>query len=175
MVDHLTLSGSAGAEKIPSPKNFQGNHDYLEVRREETVTLVVALQSCVVQSGTPPGVLCGPVQDLHQCLAPLIEEDGLLNLEMLDVAKKDPGTRGDSPFRERLRPHMGQIPNYTTGIWLLMSKLSPCWFGKGYTPRSATRLQLGSLQVTISHGLVAEEVLYEYQFQVITQALLQLP
>ena len=30
------------------------------------------------------------VQELHQCLAPLIEEDGLLNLEMLDVSEKDP-------------------------------------------------------------------------------------
>ena len=30
------------------------------------------------------------VQVLHQCLAPLLEGDGLLSLEMLDVAEKKP-------------------------------------------------------------------------------------
>ena len=34
---------------------------------------------------------------------------------------------------------------------------------------------LGSLQITISHGPVVGEVWYEYQSQVITQVLLQLP
>ena len=43
-----------------------------------------------MQSGMPPWVLCGAVQELCQCLAPLIEEDGLLDLEMLDVSEKDP-------------------------------------------------------------------------------------
>ena len=38
----------------------------------------------------PLGVLCGVVQELHQCLAPLIEEGCLLKLEMLDVVEKDP-------------------------------------------------------------------------------------
>ena len=90
MVDCPTLSGSVGWSKYLPLKDFQGHCDYQEVRREETVTLAVALQSCAVQSGTSPGVLCGAVQDPYQCLAPLIEKDGLLNLEMLDVAKKDP-------------------------------------------------------------------------------------
>ena len=50
----------------------------------------MALQSCTVQSGMPPGVLCGVVQELHQCLVPLIEEGCLLKLDMLDVVEKDP-------------------------------------------------------------------------------------
>ena len=50
----------------------------------------MALQSCTVQLGMPPGVLCGAVQELHQCLVSLTEEDCLLKLEMLDVAEKDP-------------------------------------------------------------------------------------
>ena len=38
----------------------------------------------------PLGVLCGVVQKLHQCLALFLEGDSLLNLKMLDVARKDP-------------------------------------------------------------------------------------
>ena len=53
------------------------------------VALVKALQSCAVQSGMPLGVLCGAEQELHKCLAPLIE-DSLLKLERLDVVEKDP-------------------------------------------------------------------------------------
>ena len=74
------------------PKDFQGSCDYQEVREEETVALAMVLQSCTVQSGMPQGVLCGVVQELCQCLAPLIEDDGLLNMKMLDVAEKDPVT-----------------------------------------------------------------------------------
>ena len=79
-----------GRRKYLPPKDFQGSHDYQEVRREETVALALALQSCAMWSGMPPGMLCGVVQELHQCLALLIEEDGLLNVEMLDAAEKDP-------------------------------------------------------------------------------------
>ena len=53
------------------------------------ITLAVALQSCAVQLGMPLGVLCGVVQGLHQCPAPLLEGDYLLNLEMLVVAEKE--------------------------------------------------------------------------------------
>ena len=70
-------------------KDFQGSHDYQEVRREETVNLAMALQSCTVQSWKLPGVLCGVMHELWQCLASLIEEDILPNLEMLDVVEKD--------------------------------------------------------------------------------------
>ena len=53
------------------------------------VALAMALYTCAVHSRMPPGVLCGVMQELHQCLAPLIEGESLLNLEMLDVAEKD--------------------------------------------------------------------------------------
>ena len=47
-------------------------------------------------------MLCGALQELCQCPAPLIEEDSLLNLEILDVAEKDsmapaPGSAPASP------------------------------------------------------------------------------
>ena len=52
------------------------------------------LQSCAEWSRIPPGVLCGVVQELCQCLVPFIEDDGLLNLKILDVAEKDPMAPG---------------------------------------------------------------------------------
>ena len=79
-----------GLRKYHPQKDLQGSCNYQEVQKEDTIALAVALQSCAVQSGTSPGVLCGVVQELHQCLAPLIEEDSLPNLEILDVAEKDP-------------------------------------------------------------------------------------
>ena len=60
--------------------------------RKETIALAVAFQSCTVQSAMPLGVLCGVVQELCQCLAPLLEGDGLLSLEMLYITEKDPMT-----------------------------------------------------------------------------------
>ena len=78
-----------GWRKYLPLKGFNGSHDYFEVRKEEMVTLTMALQSCSVWSGTPLGVLCGVVQELCQCPAPLLEGDSLLNV-MLDVAEKDP-------------------------------------------------------------------------------------
>ena len=77
-------------EEVPPLKDAQGSHDYQEVRKEETVALAMALQSCTVQLGTPLGVLCSVVQEVCQCLAPLIEEGCLLKLEMLDVVEKNP-------------------------------------------------------------------------------------
>ena len=43
-----------------------------------------------MQLGIPPEVLCGVVQELSQCLAPLLEEGCLLKFEILDVVEKDP-------------------------------------------------------------------------------------
>ena len=64
----------------------------------------MAFQSCTVLYGMPPGVIHGVVQELHQCLAPLIEEDGLLNLEVLDVAKKDPVALASAPASSTPNP-----------------------------------------------------------------------
>ena len=69
-------------KEIPLPKDFQGSCNYWKVRKEETVTLAMALQSCTLQLEMPPGVLCRVVQELCQCLTPLIEEGCLLKLEM---------------------------------------------------------------------------------------------
>ena len=49
----------------------------------------MALLRCTVWSGMPPGVLCGAVQELHRCLTPLVKQGDLLDIKMLDMAKKD--------------------------------------------------------------------------------------
>ena len=62
------------------------------MRQEEMVVLVQAHQWCAIQSGMSPGMLCRVVQELHRCLAPLLERGNLLDITMLHVAEKDPVT-----------------------------------------------------------------------------------
>ena len=54
------------------------------------VALAMALQRCAIHSRTPLGMFCGAVQELHRCLASVIESGNLVDLKMLDVAEKDP-------------------------------------------------------------------------------------
>ena len=49
----------------------------------------MALQTCPIHSGMPPGMLCRAVHELCSCLTPLLEQGDLLNLDMLDVVMKD--------------------------------------------------------------------------------------
>ena len=57
---------------------------------KETVALSKLLQRCAVHSGMPPGVLSGVVQEHHECLTSMVQSGNMLDLEMLDVAKKYP-------------------------------------------------------------------------------------
>ena len=66
----------------------------------------MAFQRCAVHSGMPPGVLCRAVQQLHRCLSPLLEKGNLLDLEMLDVARKDPMTPAPAERASSLRPRV---------------------------------------------------------------------
>ena len=68
---------------------------------KKTVGLAKALQRCTVHSRMPPGVFCGALQELHECLASVIQSSNLLDLEMLDVAEKDhvaPASEGRAPL-----------------------------------------------------------------------------
>ena len=67
---------------------------------EETVALAKVLQRCTVHSWMPLVVLCRAVQELHECLASVIQSSNPLDLGMLDVAEKDPvppASEGRSP------------------------------------------------------------------------------
>ena len=155
---------------------------------------------CVIWN--TPRVLCGAVQELCQCLAPLIEEDHLLKLEMVDVAEKGPvapapvyAPSSSTPDPEE-EEQVIQIPRefctleaaHLEGCWDLIQgryQAVPLAFGLSeVNPTHAGLVRgvplggfhaLGSLQVTICLGLVVREMCYEYQSQVIILASLQLP
>ena len=92
VVDHPTLSQSIGAEEIPSPKWFPGE-PWLQ-RSEEGRNSCPSCGSselCCVIWNTPRSAMWSHAGALPMS-CPLIEEYGLLNLEILDVAEKDPMT-----------------------------------------------------------------------------------
>ena len=70
-LDHPILPGSNREERIPC----------LKVQREETVALAIVFQRCAIWAGASPNVFCGVVQELHECLVPMVEEDDLFNIE----------------------------------------------------------------------------------------------
>ena len=51
----------------------------------------------------PQWVLCGVVQGVCRCLAPLLEMEDLLDLNMLDVVRKDPVTPAPAERASSLR------------------------------------------------------------------------
>ena len=88
------------------PKDPQMTQDYQEVWKEETVMMVIILQQCAIQVGAPPDIFCGAVQELHKCLAWVVEEGDLLNMEqeIQEGIRKEPmaattATRVPSPKR----------------------------------------------------------------------------
>ena len=82
--------GLLGWRDFLPPKGFKGAWDYWVVWAEETVALAKALQRCAVHSRMLPGVLCRAVQELCECLTYVIQSGNLFDLEILDVAEKDP-------------------------------------------------------------------------------------
>ena len=66
----------------------------------------MALQRCAIQSGMPTGVLCGAVQELCRCLTPLLQRGNLLDLEMLDIMRKDSVTPAPTQRASSLRPRV---------------------------------------------------------------------
>ena len=142
------------------------------------------------------GVLCGAVQELHQCLSPLLEGDGLLNLETMDVAKKDPVAPASVPTsptpdpeeeeqvtKEPCTSEPEEATHLEGGLDLVQGRYPaiPLRFASSQVNGTQAGLasgiplevqldlcSLGSLQVTISHGPAVGEVWYVYQFRVIT-------
>ena len=152
----------------------------------------------------PSEVLCGAVQDLCQCLAPILEGGGLLNLEMLDIAEKDPPAASASPTQKPKEEEQitlqvpkelctsepeeaahsaggldlvqGGFPSVPPGFACLHVNQTHTGLARGIPLGAWLDLcSLGSLQVTISHYSVVREVCCEYQSQVITQGSLQVP
>ena len=45
------------------------------------VTLAIVLQRCTMHARASPDVFCGAVQELHNCLGPVVEKGDLFNVE----------------------------------------------------------------------------------------------
>ena len=82
--------GVLGCRDYLPSKDFKGTQDYWVMQYKEMVALVMALQRCTIHSRTPPGILCKEVQELCRCLASVIKSGNLVDLGMLDVARRDP-------------------------------------------------------------------------------------
>ena len=88
-LDCTTRPGSAGKKRVPW---LNRPWDYWEVWREETVALAIVFQRCAIHAGASPDVFCGAVQELYDCLIPMVEEGDLFNMEkeMWEGVRKDP-------------------------------------------------------------------------------------
>ena len=61
-----------------------------------------------------PGVLCRTVQEVHECLTPAIQSSGLIDLEMLEVAEKDPSGPTSAGRAPSLMPRVEPPVSVTT-------------------------------------------------------------
>ena len=79
-----------------SAPRIQGPMDICIESRAKRVAVDQVLKQCAVQLGSPPGILCGTIQDLCRCLVPLIEKDDLIDTSMLEVAEEEPMTSSNT-------------------------------------------------------------------------------
>ena len=63
---------------------------YQVVWREEIVVLAIMLQRCAICASVSPDMLCGAVQETHDCLVPVVERGELFNMEEIWEEVKDP-------------------------------------------------------------------------------------
>ena len=107
-----------GRKEYLSLKDPRITWDYWEVLREEIVALAIVLQRCAIHAGASPNVFCRVVQKLHECLAPMVEEDEPFNMEteILQGTRKGPvaptsSERAPSPMPEVEEPTSTPAPN----------------------------------------------------------------
>ena len=70
------------------PGGLKSSWDIQETRKEKTLALAKALQSCCEQSGGPYSMLCGTAQDLQRCMVHLIwvKDFDVLEIPLLESA-----------------------------------------------------------------------------------------
>ena len=62
------------------------------MQREEMVVLAIVLQRCTIHARASPDVFCRVVQELRNCLVPMVEASNLFNMEkeIWEGVRKDP-------------------------------------------------------------------------------------
>ena len=74
------------------PGGLQGLWDIWETRKENTLALAKALQSCCKWSGWPYNMMCRVTQDLQRCMGDLMQfgEEDILEIPLLEPADDMP-------------------------------------------------------------------------------------
>ena len=163
LLDCPTMSGSIGAEEIPSPKGFPWKQWLPQSEEGRNGCLGHGSSELYIPIRDAPGSTMWSSAGALPMSCPLLEGDGLLNLEMLDVAEKDHVAsaqhllllslfqslkRRNRSYRY-LRSHVLQsqrrLPIWQEDWTLYVDDFHqyhqdmPTWrFGKGYTPRGMT-------------------------------------
>ena len=70
-----------GRKEYLGPIDPRITRDYQEVQRAEMVVLAIVLHRCAIHTRASPDVFCGAVQELHDCLVPIVEKGNLFNME----------------------------------------------------------------------------------------------
>ena len=73
-LDCTTLPGSAGKKRVPWPNRPQDNLGLSGGVEGGEVALAFVLQRWAIHAGASPDVFCGAVQELQDCLVPMVEE-----------------------------------------------------------------------------------------------------
>ena len=76
-----TQPDRAEEKRIPQAQRSQLTQDYWDVQKEETIALAVILQWCAIQVGAPLDTFCRAVQELHRCLALVVDKSNWANME----------------------------------------------------------------------------------------------
>ena len=104
------------------PKDPWLTWDYWEVWKKETVTLAIILQQCAIQAGTPLDMFCRAVQELHMCLALVMDKSNWANMEKEIWA----GVMSASIVAASPKPHMSRrTQSHTPIAKKLMASIPP--------------------------------------------------
>ena len=133
---HPTQPIRAEEERIPRAQNPQLTWDYREVRKEETVMLVIIFPQCTIWARVPPNTLCRTVQELHRYLALVMENDNWSNMEkdIWEGVMKGPMVAAApmAPMPKRV-PFQASKSKDTPGIYLTRTFIC-IWVSRGDTP-----------------------------------------
>ena len=171
-------------------KDFHGTHDYWEVRKKETITLAHGSSEVCGPIGNTPGSNLWNSAGSLPVSYPLLGGGSLLNLKMLDIARKAPASASPTPepkeeeqttllvLKEPCAPepeeavHLaweldlvwGRFPSVPPGFPHSCVNWTQTGLARGIPLGTQLDLHsLGSLQMTISHYPAVRHIWCEYQ------------
>ena len=83
------------------------SQDYWKVQRGEILALAIVLHRCAICAEASQNMFCGAVQEFHDCIAPVVEQCSLFNMEMEILEKARKGLGAPSSLKKALSPMPG--------------------------------------------------------------------